>query len=98
MVDPRQAVFAIFDAYSPPDMWLGRGGGEGGLEHVAQPLRPLREDLVGMPVRCLHHPGHAANVILWHILMEQVAHGVDEDHLRRLPPQRLSEFPRHETK
>src|SRR5258708_4916857 len=48
----------------------------------------LRQDLKRVPV-CLHHDvERAPNVGGWNRLMKQIAHRVDEDHLRLLPSKR----------
>lgn len=48
-------------------------------------LCTLRENLEAVPVRALHHIEDALDEFEWHILVEQVAHGIDEDRLRLLP-------------
>ena len=65
-------------------------------EHVPQPLGPLGQDLIGVPVRRPHHLDDGFDVIVRHVLMEEVAHRVDEDHLRCRPAERLGELLGHE--
>ena len=92
MLDPRQAMFSVLDAHAPPDVQLIGGIAELGLEHVAQALGALRQDLIRVPVRCLHDADDGENVLVGYVLVEQVAHRVDEDHLRLRPAQRLGKF------
>ena len=66
------------------------------LEHVPQSGRSLGQNLVGVPVRSLHDVADGLDVVVGHVLVEEVAHRVDEDHFRRLPPQRLRQLFRHE--
>src|SRR5262245_35941696 len=42
-----------------------------------------------MPTRRLHCVEHARNEFLRYVVMEEVAHGIDEDHARLAPVQRL---------
>src|ERR1039458_2421141 len=59
---------------------------------LRHPGRALRQDLEGVPILGLaHHAEHASDEVERHVRMEQVAHRVDEDAPRLLPPQRLIE-------
>src|SRR5262249_28453988 len=81
-----------FDTDSPPDVGLVRRKSELGLQQIPQPFRAFGEDLVGVPVCELHDTDDGKDVIVWHILVEQVAHRVNKDHLRGMPTQWLGKF------
>ena len=68
------------------------------LEHALHSGRPLGQHLEGVPVGPFHHATNSLDIVVRHILVKEVAHGVHEDHLRCLPPQRLRQFPRHQSK
>jgi hypothetical protein len=48
-------------------------------------LWPFGENLKCVLRTFFHHGEYALDEIDWHILVEQVAHGVDKDQSRRLP-------------
>ena len=50
MLDSWQAVFAVFDADAPPDVFLLGGEAQPAAEQVAQSLRPLGQNLKRVPV------------------------------------------------
>src|SRR5262245_53109550 len=78
----------IFDADAHPDVWRPWEIGEKRL----QTLRPFGQDLILMPVRAVHHLEGPLNVLKRHIVVKQIAHRIDEDALRLLPTERLTEF------
>jgi hypothetical protein len=49
----------------------------------------LREDLINVPICCEHGIEHAQNELVGDVDMEQVGHGIDEDHPRLGPAKRL---------
>ena len=85
-------MLAVLDAHAPPDVRpIGREA-ELGPEQVTQPFRTLGQHLVGMPVGPDHHPDDGEDLVVGDVLVEQVAHRVDEDHLGTGQPERLEEF------
>ncbi len=56
---------------------------------VAKSFRPLGEDLELVPSRPIHDRENTLNERNRHIFVEQVAHGVDKNGARLLPPQRV---------
>ena len=54
---------------------------------IRQSLGAFGEHLKAVPMRLLHHGEDTLNEIDWHILMKEIAHGIDEDRLRLLPAQ-----------
>lgn len=90
MPDPGERGL-IFDRYPTPDMLRGAL-----LPIPAPEVGPhqgtaLGEDLEDMPVCRLHCAEHLVNEGRWHLLVEEVAHGVDEDQARHAPRERLVE-------
>ena len=57
------------------------------LKQVRAGGRPLCQHLIRVPVGRIHHAADGLDVVIRHIRLEQVAHRIDEDHLRRPPPQ-----------
>jgi hypothetical protein len=76
----------------------------GGGEHAAvesrivkvsrQPLGALRQHLEGVPMREQHHSQHLIDVLIGHVLVEEIGHAVDENSLRLLPRERLRQVRR----
>jgi len=84
VVDAGQVLLA-FDAHAHPDM----GGPIEERAQLFQAFRPLREDLIMVPVRLVHDAEHTPNVLHWDLVVEKVAHAVHEDPLRGLPRDRV---------
>src|SRR4051794_40661972 len=97
MIDTRQTVLAILDAHAPPDVAQIRGEAQLAPQEVAQACRSLRQHLVLMPICSRHHASDRDDVIVWHTLMEQIAHRVNKDAAGLTPSKGLGEFFRHET-
>ena len=77
----------VFDGDAHPDVvGPGQRGGE-----LGEPLGALGEHLVAVLVRRLHHLEDLVDVVVGHVLVEEVAHGVDEDGARLRPAERLVE-------
>ena len=55
------------------------------IDEVAHPRASLGQHLEDVPVGCLHGVEHSSDVFPWHALVEQIAHGVDEDEPRAPP-------------
>ena len=90
MPDPG-ACCPILDGDVAPDV-AGRGAVGVPAPQVAQhEWASLGQHLVGVPVRRPHRVEHPVDEPAVHILVEQVAHGVHEDHARLPPSQRLVE-------
>lgn len=90
MLDAR-FLGAVLDRDAEPDV-----GGHGRVDItlvdvITHARRAFGEDLEGVPVRCFHGGEHLVHVIEGHALVEQVAHGVDENHARLFPRKRLFE-------
>jgi hypothetical protein len=66
--------------YQPPDLRLGEL-----WSRLHQPSRSLREDLEEVVLPPDHGSKYAQDKLLRHFLMEEVAHGVHEDHPRLRP-------------
>ncbi len=50
-----------------------------------------------MPIRALHDAAYRGDILGRHAFLKKVAHRIDEDPLRRLPPQGFVEFLRNES-
>ncbi len=74
MLDPNQAVGLVLDANPPPN--VGNAGGElqPSLKHVSKSGRSLGQHQVGVLVGPLHDATDGLDVVVRHILMEEVAH------------------------
>lgn len=85
VVDPV-LIAGILDRNSDPDiLWPGlqfRG-------NLHQSLVPFGEHLVDMPRGLAHDLEDLLQKVEGHFLVEEVAHGVDEDQARLLPPPRF---------
>ena len=90
--DAGEAVLAILHTDSPPDVRFARRKREVVRQEVSEALRALGEDLEGVVAGFDHGAGDADDVLGGDILVEEVAHGVDEDHARPPPPQGLVEL------
>src|SRR6266498_278107 len=85
MINSRKAIFAILNAYSPPNVWMLCGETQFCAEKVPHSLRPLGQDLIGMPTRSGHDFSHCDDIIIGHISVKKVAHRINKYHLRSLP-------------
>lgn len=83
MID-AESVIIVFDADTHPDV----AGPVQLLAQARQPIRPLGQKLEPMPVGAAHHAEHSLDERGGHVLVKEVAHGVDENDLRFLPAQR----------
>lgn len=90
--DARDAVFFVFDTDAPPDVRLLGGEFQFGIEQSAEPFRTLGEDLISVPVGFGHDGGDVDDVVVGDETVEEVAHGVDEDHFGLPPAERFGEF------
>ena len=93
-----QSSATILNADSPPDVAGSSSITEFRVQQASHAVRALRKYLVGMPVSFLHHPYDVLDVGVWNSLMEEVAHRIDKDHPRSLPPKRLYKFFGYEPK
>ncbi len=69
-------------------------GGHFSLSRALRGARRAWSDLEAVPVRAVHDVEDALDVLERHVLVEEVAHRVDEDCLRLLPSQRELEHVR----
>lgn len=79
-VDTGQVIL-VLDTRAHPDM--GCPG-----EAVAQRCQtswPFGQQLIPVPIRAVHHVKNSSYELEWNILVEEVAHAVDEDGLRFFP-------------
>src|SRR5713226_9179766 len=97
MLDSGKTIFPILDADAPPNVWLTCGELERAIEQPAQAFGALGKDLIGVPVGGDHDFSGSSDVFLRHVFMEEVAHGIDEDHLGGAPAKGLSELFGHKT-
>ena len=86
------AVFFVFDADAPPDVGLLGCEFQLGIEQGAEAFGALGEDLIGVPVCFGHDGGDVHDVIVGDEIVEEVAHGIDENHFGLAPAERLGEF------
>lgn len=63
-----------------------------GIEQGAKAFGTLREDLIGVPVCFGHDLGDVDDITVVDEVMEEVAHGVDENHFGLAPAERFREF------
>src|SRR5262245_60398172 len=91
MLDPPQMVL-VFDAHPHPDMQSPR---EFAVE-CFEAFRPLRKDLVLVPVGPVHHPKDTPDAFQRDLVVEKVAHAVHEHALRLLPTESFFQFFRDE--
>src|SRR6266498_3097824 len=95
MINSRKAIFAILNAYSPPNVWMLCGETQFCAEKVPHSLRPLGQDLIGMPTRSGHDFSHCDDIIIGHISVKKVAHRINKYHLRSLPANWLGKLFRY---
>ena len=83
--DARDAVFLVLDADTPPDVGLFSGKMELRIQKTAEAIGALCKDLIGVPVGLGHDGGDGDDVIVRNEIVEEIAHGVYENHFG-LPP------------
>jgi hypothetical protein len=66
-------------------------------QEITHSLVPLREHLICVPIRAPHDAAYRGDILGRHAFLKKVAHRIDEDPLRRLPPQGFVEFLRNES-
>jgi len=98
MADAWKTILPVFHAHAPPDVGLQRGESKLGPKEPGNALRPFCQDLKGVPLRGGHDLRDGDNVFVGNLVVEEIAHGIDKDHLRSAPAQRLPEFSRNEAK
>ncbi len=89
ILKPRQTMFFVFDAHSPPDVGLACREVDFRFEQGLETLGTLCQHLIGVSVRRDHNASDSNNVVLWNIFVKEVAHGIHEDFLGCSPAQRL---------
>jgi hypothetical protein len=92
MRDSWNAVFFVFDADAPPDVWLLSSKVELRIEKLAQAIGALCEDLIGVPVGLGHYGGDGNDVIVRNEIVEEIAHGIHKNHLGLTPAQGFGEL------
>src|SRR6185295_6708683 len=89
--DPLVSRRLVLDRDAEPNMikdaWQ-QGWREELRDPLLHPLRPLRENLVGMLIGFEHHVEDLLDPLVLYLLVEQIAHTVHEDPARLLPPKR----------
>ena len=74
MINPREAVFSVLDADTPPDVRFGAEGAEFCGEKFLEAVSPLGEYLKRVPICFGHYPGNGNNVVVGDTILKQVAH------------------------
>src|SRR5271157_1890839 len=92
MLNSRQPMLAVLDAYPPPDVRQFRRFPELRLKHCLHPRRSLGQDLIRVPVGFHHDIDDGGDVLVAHALVEQVAHRVHEDHSLARPAKWFGEL------
>jgi len=72
-----------------PDVQGRRAVAVAPVHVIPHARRPLGQHLEGVPARLLHGVEDLVDIGERHVLVEQVAHGIHEDHLRRADGERL---------
>src|SRR5438445_7865168 len=85
-------MWSVLDTHSPPNVILLRCKTKFSLEQVLEAVRPLGQNLIGVPVRRRHHAGDRDDVVIRHVLVKKVAHRVHENHPGRPPAKRVAKF------
>src|SRR6266446_10889447 len=62
------------------------------MEKLPQTVGSLRENLVRVPICRDHYVRNGHDIVVGHIFMKQVAHGIDENHLGIPPAQWLGKL------
>src|ERR1700757_2128467 len=89
-------MLPVLDADTPPDVCMVCRELQLRVEQVSHTVGTLRENLKRMPVGCTHNLRNLDDVVIRHIFMEKIAHGVDKDQAGRLPLQGFLQLLRHE--
>src|SRR5580692_5352255 len=97
MLNSRQSIFLVFDTDTPPDVSLSGVITKGGLQHSLKAIRALGQDLKDVPISLQHDFSDFLNVRIRHTLVEQIAHGIYEDHAGSGPAKGLGEFFRYKS-
>src|SRR5271157_837760 len=92
MLNSRQPMLAVLDAYPPPDVRQFRRFPELRLKQCLHPRRSLGQNLIRVPVGFHHDIDNGGDVLVAHALMEQVAHRIHEDHSLARPAKWFSEL------
>ena len=71
----------IFDGHSEPDMWGSSLVPVALLDEAAHQRTALGKHLIDMPIGALHGVEYALDVLGGNILVEEIAHRIDEDEL-----------------
>src|SRR5450759_563193 len=79
MRDSRQPIGSILDGRSEPNVREVPKGRMYGVP-CGHPLGSLRQNLEGVVVSRGHRLEYLLDELVWHSVMEQVAHRIDEDH------------------
>ena len=87
----------ILHADAPPDMTLLCSKAKFAFKQTLQTIRPLGQNLISVPVSSRHHAGNRDNIIIRHVLVEKVAHRVDENHPGSSPAQWVAELFRNDS-
>lgn len=77
-IHPGQPMLKIFNRSPPPNIRQLGGETELAVQELCHPVRPLRENLIGMPRSGFHHPAYSLKVARRNVPVEQVGHGVYE--------------------
>src|SRR6202035_3873504 len=93
---PGKAITLILNTHSPPNMFVMRSKAQRTVEHVQEPFRSLRQNLIRMPVRLDHDLYNIHDISVRHLWLEQVAHAIYENIARAAPQKRLRELLRNE--
>ena len=96
MIDSRQSVFPIFHADAPPDVLPIRPKTQPPTKQIPRPPRPLRQNLIGVPIRRDHHVRNRRRIRIRHSVLKQIAHRIDEHQLGGAPGKRLRQLLRHQ--
>ena len=82
MADPRQTILLVFNADSPPDVFLFRRKTKRPAQHLFEPFRALGEHLKRMPLGRDHDAAHGFNVAVRNALLKKIAHGIHKHEFR----------------
>ena len=86
---PRQAMFAVFEADAEPDVRHAPHPVQLRLQEPPHAVVTLCQHLVDVPIGPPHDLAHRGDVGGRHVFVKQVAHRVDEDLSRSTPRERL---------
>jgi len=77
-------IIAILHGHTHPDIFRPRKI----TTHFKKPVCAFRQNLICVPVSSSHYAECFLDEVFRHLMMKQVTHGIDKDHLRFLPKQR----------